>query len=254
MRRNFAELGETVRNRAFVILMLASVCGYANQGIGYALSNYLYTYVWGLKGPVLVYLTVALFIGVVAAFVAAPRIGKRTSKPGAGTVAVVLGALFATAPYWLRLVGVFPEPGSPMLLPVLLCFSAGSTACNVTAFILAASMMADVVEDSEAKTGRRSEGVFFAGSFFVQKCTSGIGIAAAGLILSIAGFPEHATPGRVPEGTLDRLTLIFAANYLVIALLAAFFFSRFPFGRNEHDARIARLAGDAAVDGGLGRP
>jgi GPH family glycoside/pentoside/hexuronide:cation symporter len=99
-----------------------------------------------------------------------------------------------------------------------------------------------VVEDSEAKTGRRSEGVFFAGSFFVQKCTSGIGIFFAGMILAVAGFPAKATPGTVPVETIDRLTLIYAGLYIVLACVSAFFFSRFPFGRVEHEARLARLA------------
>ena len=110
-------------------------------------------------------------------------------------------------------------------------------------------MMADVVEDSEAQTGRRSEGVFFAGSFFVQKCTSGIGIFAAGLILSLADFPEAAKPGQVSVETIDRLTGIFIAVYLTLGGIAAFMFTRFPFGRAEHEARLARLVGAPGIDG-----
>ncbi len=242
LRENFRELGQTVRNRAFAVLMLASLCAYTNQGIGYALSNYLYSYVWGFKGAVFAYLTVSLFAGVVVAFVVAPRLGKRGGKPRIAMAAVLLGGTIQTLPYWLRLAGAFPEVGSRALLPVLFgCFIL-STACNVSAFILGASMMADVVEDSEIRTGRRSEGVFFAGSFFVQKCTSGVGIFAAGSILAIAGFPDKATPGQVPVATIDRLTLIYAVIYVAVACLSAFCFTRFPFGRAEHDARLSRLA------------
>ncbi len=100
-------------------------------------------------------------------------------------------------------------------------------------------MMADVVEDSEVRTGLRSEGVFFAGSFFVQKCTSGLGIFIAGMILAVAGFPEKATPGMVPTETIDRLTIIFIAIYATLATIAATLFLRFPFGRAEHEARVA---------------
>ena len=248
MRENFAELAETVRNRAFAVLMLASVCAYTLQGVSYAMSNYLYSFVWRFAGPVFAYLTMALFAGVVLAFVVAPRVGKRMSKPRAAMTAVLLGATLNTAPYWLRLLGVFPEVGEAALLPVLFAFFIAGTACNVSSFILGASMMADVAEDSEAKTGRRSEGVFFAGSFFVQKCTSGIGIFAAGTILAVAGFPAKAMPGTVRVETLDRLTLTYAALYVLLAGTAAFFFTRFPFGRAEHDARLARLAGAAVVD------
>ncbi|MCK8456667.1 MFS transporter [Sphingomonas faeni] len=242
LRDSFAELRETVKNRAFAILMAAGVCAYTIQGISYAMSNYLYIYVWGFKGPTFVYLTIALFSGVFLAFLAAPRLGKSASKPKAAMTAVLCGAALNTSPYWLRMLGVFPEVGESMLLPTLFGFFILGTASNVTGFILGASMMADVVEDSEAKTGRRSEGVFFAGSFFVQKCTSGIGIFFAGMILAVAGFPAKATPGTVPVGTIDRLTLIYAGLYIALACVSAFFFSRFPFGRVEHEARLARLA------------
>ncbi len=248
LRDSFAELRETVKNRAFAILMAAGVCAYTIQGISYAMSNYLYIYVWGFKGPTFVYLTIALFSGVFLAFLAAPRLGKSASKPKAAMTAVLCGAALNTSPYWLRMLGVFPEVGESTLLPMLFGFFILGTASNVTGFILGASMMADVVEDSEAKTGRRSEGVFFAGSFFVQKCTSGIGIFFAGMILAVAGFPAKATPGTVPVGTIDRLTLIYAGLYIALACVSAFFFSRFPFGRVEHEARLARLAGAPSLD------
>jgi GPH family glycoside/pentoside/hexuronide:cation symporter len=226
LRESFAELRETVKNRAFAILMAAGLCAYTIQGISYAMSNYLYIYVWGFKGPIFVYLTIALFSGVFLAFLAAPRLGKSASKPKAAMFAVLLGAVLNTAPYWLRMLGVFPEVGESTLLPMLFGF-----------FILGTAS-----KDSEAKTGRRSEGVFFAGSFFVQKCTSGIGIFFAGMILAVAGFPAKATPGTVPVATIDRLTLIYAGLYIALACVSAYFFSRFPFGRVEHEARLARLA------------
>ncbi len=172
------------------------------QGISYAMSTYLYTYVWGFQGVVFVYATVALFGGVLVAFVAAPRIGKQMSKPRAAAGAVAIGATLNIAPYALRLLHVLPDVGQPALLPILLVFFAAATACNVSAFILGASMMADVVEDSEMRTGRRSEGVFFAGSFFVQKCTSGIGIFLAGVIRRSPASPKGGARHRT--GWNDR--------------------------------------------------
>lgn len=243
-RRNLAELGETLKNRAFLILMLAGLFAYANQGMSYALSNYNYTYVWGFSGSaVFATLTATLFSGVVIAFVVAPRLGHRFGKKQAATAALLLGVVFQTGPYWLRAAGLFPAVGQPALLPLLFGSMALATAGGVGSFILAASMMADVVEDSEARTGRRSEGVFFAGAFLVQKCTSGLGIFLAGTILGLAGFPERATPATVTPAVVDRLTLIYAATYAVLALLAAIMFWRFPFGRAEHEARLARLTG-----------
>jgi GPH family glycoside/pentoside/hexuronide:cation symporter len=150
----------------------------------------------------------------------------------------------------LRLAGLFPEPGNPVLVPLLLAIFTVNATCSVSSTILGASMMADVVEHSEDETGRRSEGVFFAGAFFVQKCTSGLGIFVAGSILAIAGFPEAAQPGTVPVATVDRLTILFATLYLSLGFAAAFFYRRFPFGKDEHLARVERLAGGAPAQAG----
>ncbi len=248
LRDSFRDIGATLKNRAFVTLMLAGICAYTAQGLVYALSNYLYSFVWGLRGMKFVLLSLSLFAGVACAFVVAPRIGAKLSKPRAAAVAALTSVVFGTAPYWLRLAGLFPAVGDPALLPVLFTLVAMGTAFSVTAYILGASMLADVVEDAEQRTGRRSEGMFFAGGFFVQKCTSGIGIFVCGLILAAAGFPEKAVPGQVPVAVLDRLTLIYASCYVVFAILASFFYSRFPFGRREHELRMARLAGAPVVD------
>ncbi|TGX52909.1 MFS transporter [Sphingomonas gei] len=242
---NFRELRESVRNRAFLILMAAGICYYSAQGINFALSNYLYAHVWGFHGADFQWLGLILLIGVVGAFLIAPRIAKRTGKPAAGMAFMIAAAILLTLPYWLRLAGLFPAPGNLLLVPLLLSIFTVNATCSVSSTILGASMMADVVEHSEVETGRRSEGVFFAGAFFVQKCTSGLGIFVAGSILAIAGFPEAAKPGSVPGETIDRLTILFATLYLSLGFAAAFFYRRFPFGKAEHLARVEQLAGSA---------
>ena len=245
---SLSELWQTMHNRGFVILMLAGVCAYTNQGINYALSTYFYNYVWQFAPWALGLLPFALMVGATAAFLIAPQVGKRTSKPRAAFWFVAAGTLSMVTPYLLRFAGALPPIGSGALAAVLFAIFILTTTFNVSAFILGASMMADVVEDSQARTGRRNEGVFFAGSFFVQKCTSGIGIAGAGVLLILARFPQGAKAGTVPVATLDRLTLLYIAVYAVIAVLAALLFRRFPFGRVEHEARLARLASAGAID------
>ena len=103
-------------------------------------------------------------------------------------------------------------------------------------------MMSDVVEASEEKTGRREEGLFFAGALFMQKCATGIGIFVTGLILTAAQFPERAVPGHVAQVALDRLTLLFIIVTLAISTISALIFLCFPFGEAEHAARLVTLA------------
>jgi GPH family glycoside/pentoside/hexuronide:cation symporter len=217
--------------------------------VSYALSNYFYNYVWQFSGNALKILPFTLLFGATVAFVIAPRVGRMTTKPRAACGFVIGAVFFHTMPYWLRFAGLIPPSGSSLQLPVLFVIFATATALSVSSFILGASMMADVVEDSQMRTGRRNEGVFFAGSFFVQKCTSGIGIFAAGALLWLADFPTGAKPGQVPVAAIDHLTLFFMLIYATLGLCAALLFTRFPFGRAEHDARLASMAAAAEREG-----
>ncbi|WP_010545527.1 MFS transporter [Sphingomonas elodea] len=245
LRRSLAELFETLRNPAFLMLMGAGLCYFTAQGISFSMSNYLYAHVWRFDSTAFELLGGTLFLGVLLAFVLAPRLARRLGKPGAATLALVLAVLLLTAPYLLRLGGAFPAPGSPWLLPLLFAIFTVNATFAVSSTMLGASMLADVVEHSEVTTGRRSEGVFFAGFFFVQKCSSGLGIFLTGLILSLTGFPDGAAPGTVPTLVVDRFTLLFCCVYLSLAGTAAFFYRRFPFGKAEHAARLAQLGARA---------
>ncbi len=248
LAQNMRDMVETLKNKAFAVLMLAGLCAYTGQGIIYAISNYVASFVWRFQGMTFLYYSITLFAGVGVAFVVAPAVGRRGSKPKTAAYASTISALLGTAPYWLRLAGWFPAVGDPWLLPLVFAFAGLATAAGVTAYITGASMLADVVEESEVRTGRRSEGLFFAGGFFIQKCTSGVGIFVTGLILAAAGFPAKAVPGQVPVATLDRLTAIFGACYLLFYCLAGVFYARFPFGRGEHEARLAQLAAAGVLE------
>ena len=242
LRQALRELIESVNNRAFAILMLAGLCAYTCQGISYALSNYLYSYVWRFEGATFAILPISLFLGVIISFLIAPRVAKRIGKPLTARLFIVIGALLMCSPYALRLLGVFPAFDDPIILYVLFAIFTLQTGFLVSTFMLSASMMADVVEHSEEQTGRRSEGVFYSGAFFVQKCTSGVGIFIAGSILAFAAFPTGANPAEVPVEVIDRLTMIYIGIYLSVASLGAWLFGRFPFGKDEHHARVQAMA------------
>lgn len=239
---HFAELGATVKNRAFLILMAAGPCYYSAQGVSFALSSYLYAHVWRFEGQDFTIIAFSLLVGAFFAFLVAPRASRRLGKPVAATWLMAAAAFWVALPYVLRLAGLFPAPGTPWLLPALFAIYAANVTCSIAATILGASMMADVVEQSEIETGRRNEGVFFAGAFFVQKCCSGLGIWATGMLLDLVAFPAAARPGQVPAATVDRLTILFFVLYAVLAFAAAALYRAFPFGKADHEARLAALA------------
>ncbi|MFM9979000.1 MAG: MFS transporter [Sphingomonadaceae bacterium] len=252
-RQSFAELGEALRetlaNRAFLVLMASGMLAYTAQGISFALSNYLLGFVWQLKANEFVIYALVLLAGVGVAFALVTPVGQRLGKARASAIFYATAAALIVAPYVLRLLGLFPPPGSPAMLPAFLVFAGASTATGVAAFMTGASMMSDVVEASEETTGRREEGLFFAGALFMQKCSSGAGILITGLLLSLAAFPDGARPGAVPVAVLDWLTILFCAVYVALVWSSALLVLRFPFGKVEHDARLAKLAVAATEKG-----
>ena len=239
---HFGELGRTVKNRPFLILMAAGLCYYCAQGVSFALSSYLYAHVWRFQNQDFTIIAFSLLVGAYFAFLVAPRVSRRLGKPKAAMGLMAAAAFWVALPYVLRLAGMFPEPGTPWMLPALFTIYAANVTCSIGATILGASMMADVVEQSEIETGRRNEGVFFAGAFFVQKCCSGLGIWASGMLLDLVSFPASAKPGQVPVEAVDRLTILFSVLYAVLAFAAAGLYRIFPFGKAEHEARVAALA------------
>lgn len=243
------ELRETLSNRAFIVLMIAGTFGYVNQGVGFAISQYNLNYVWQLgSGQLLIYAG-ALFTGMVAIFFAVMPIVRALGKVRASATLAVLSAAFVSSSYVLRLLGLFPDPGDPMSLPLFLTLNTIGTSLGIGALMIGASMMSDVVEASEEATGRREEGLFFSGALLMQKASTGLGIFIVGWILQIAQFPEKAIVGTVPVEIIDRYTLIWIVVTLLLGAGAAIASLRFPFGEDEHKARLEKLAAATAQRG-----
>jgi len=241
-RETVREMRQALSNRAFIILMISGVFGYTNGGLGFAISQYNLNYVWQLTPTQLTIYALSLFAGVIAIFFAVNPIGRALGKVRASATLLMLGSIFVCSSYVLRLLGLFPAVGDPMLLPVFLMLNTIGTSLGTGGIIIAASMMSDVVEASEEVTGRREEGLFFAGALFMQKTASGLGIFIVGLLLAAAEFPEKAIVGGVPADVLDRLTLYFVIATMTLTAIAALAILRFPFGEAEHRARVAKLA------------
>ena len=229
-------------NKAFAVLMLTMIFAFTNQGLNFSMTLYVYPHIWGFSSQLMVLFPFALLLSAIIAFYSAPRLSKRYGKKETATALSIIYLVFGTAPYWLRYFRIFPENDSTMLIPLLLGFIIVATASGICTFMIGQSMLADIVEDNEAKTGERTEGLFFAGWFFVQKSVTGVGIFLTGSIISIIGFPEQAIQGEVPIAVLDNLALFFAIGVVILGSLATFFISRFPFGQAEHEARLNALS------------
>ena len=245
--RTFHAILGTLSNKAFLVLFLTGICTYTNQGLTFALATYFNTYLWEFGSQVLVIYTIAVLLGVVLAFGFVRRLSRRVGKKRAGMWCVAIYPVIAAAPMLGRVTDVMPANGTLILLPLLMGLTALAQVFGVGVAIMLASMMADVVEDAQARSGERREGIFFAGSFFMQKCVSGFGLFLTGAILTAVAFPIHAVPGKVGKDVLDNLVLVYCGLMAVFSLIALFVLSKFPLGGEaEHRQRLERLAETAS--------
>src|SRR3546814_12251877 len=88
--------------------------------------------------------------------------------------------VFWVTPFVLRHLHLWPVEGSVASTAGLFVFFFLANLFSVAVMISGGSMIADIVEASEVQTGRRSEGTFFAGNFFIQKCATGVGMLVTG--------------------------------------------------------------------------
>lgn len=238
----FAELKESFSHPAFLVLLVGGGLAYTSQGITFSLSNYLYLFVWRFSPADLSLYPWVLFASVVTCFLTLGPLHKRWGKRDTAMATAVIGAAFWVTPFFLRWQGLWPQVGTPASTWPLFALFFLSNLFSVAAMISASSMVADVVEASEEKTGRRSEGAFFAGNMFMAKCATGLGIFATGQMLAFAGLPEKAKPGQVDPAVIDTLSLTYAVTVAVFAVLIALVLRRFPITRADHEARLAALA------------
>ena len=237
----FAEAKVTLSNRAFLWLVSAAVFGLINQGLTFALTNYQLGFLWQLKQMEMLYYALILFTTVIVAFIIVPPLSARLGKKNAAILLAMISMTFTAGLYGSWLLDLVPgAPNNPSIL-FMFALVAMTNSAAVGMMMLTSSMMADVVEASQQETGRRSEGLFFAGYFFMQKCAVGIGTFAAGMILTFADFPQNAEPGRVDVAVLDGLALYYMGTVLTFGIIGVLVLRHFPISRESHNERLRVL-------------
>jgi GPH family glycoside/pentoside/hexuronide:cation symporter len=241
-RRIRRELRETLGNRSFIALFVSAIFSSMAAGISTSLNIYFNTFFWEFSSEQIGLLTIPLFLSAVLALILAPRISERFGKKRAAIGVAGVAFLGAPLPIALRLLGLFPENGTDLLFGTLLTFNAIEVTLIIIAAILVSSMVADIVEDSELKTGRRSEGLFFAARSFAQKAVHGVGTFSATLILAAIEFPKGAEPGEVSVETIRNLGLVYVPVLAIVYLLALGFLTAYKISRETHFENLERLS------------
>ena len=237
----FAEIFETISNPSFRALFLATLFGLLASGVSASLNQYINGYFWGFTTTQTAGLTMAVYISAVLALIVAPVAGRLMGKKRAALIIGVLAFTIAPAPVFARLLGLMPPNGSDALYSIVLSVTIVDLALIIATQMLMGSMVADIVEDSEVQTGRRSEGVFYAGISFIRKLAQASGVFVATLVLTLAGIREGATPDQVSGDALTSLGWGYAVTLLAAWTLMLLCVSFYRISRESHEANLQQL-------------
>ncbi|TNE57233.1 MAG: sugar transporter [Sphingomonadales bacterium] len=240
--RIFREMYETLSEKSFIALFFAMVFGSISTGLAASLGFIILNYFWGFSEFQIFIWTATVFFAALLGFLIAPWSGRKFGKKKATILLGVVAFTLAPAPVILRLFDLMPENGDPMLFPTVLIVNVIDLSLIIALQAVIYSMVADLVESNQVKTGRRSEGVYYAAITFTRKTTQGLGVFAGGIILSAIAFPEAADPATVDADTLWWLGALYAPSLLVIWGVMLFCVSRYKIDKRSHEENLRQLS------------
>ncbi|MFC3077427.1 MFS transporter [Phenylobacterium terrae] len=236
------EVAHTLSNRSFAILLASGTLLAIATGLKGALELYFEAYFWEFTPDQLALITgggiVASALGVTLAPIVSRTLGKKRGALIVWTISLTL----ASAPIALRLAGLMPPNGSDALLYIMIGESVFQGTAALTTGILLSSMLADVVEDSEVRTGRRSEGLLFSADSLLKKTVSGLGVFTSGLLLTFVGFPQDAKPGQVDPEVIRNMAAVYLPIVITLYLAAIATLFAFRLDKSAHEENLRKLA------------
>ncbi|MGB3710880.1 MAG: MFS transporter [Erythrobacter sp.] len=242
----FAEIADAFKERAFLIFAAGGLAAYISQGMTFSITQYVNNYIWQFGERGFQLYPAVLFASVILMFLIVGPLHKHFGKPRSAAGGVIVAFVFYFAPYAFLLAGMWPEPGTTLSTALVLFLLVFANTAGVVGIISATSMVAEIVEAFEERTGKRAEGTFYSGNWLVQKCATGGGILLTGLIVQSLGIEQGTPQDEVSQDVVLQLALLYMLVSAVLVVVAAYFLARFPITRAQHEARVAAKSRRAA--------
>lgn len=250
LAKAFSEIFEAFRERAFVIFAAGALAAHVSTGLSLSITLYVTRYVWQFSETAFKLYPAVLGLSVVLMFVLVGPLHRRFGKPMSGAVGSLVTLGIAGTPYALFLAGLWPATGSVLSTGLFMGFMVAANTAGVITIISATSMVAEIVEAFEERTGKRAEGTFYAGNWLVTKSATGGGILLTSLIVEVVGLAPGTAQADVAPDVVRNLAIAYMVVAAALTLWAAFWLARFPISRADHDARLAaRMARERSLAG-----
>ncbi len=215
-------LRRLAEHRSYRLLATLFVTARVSVDVAGAMLIFYFTY-W-VRRPEDFSLAMGLMLGgVVVSLPLWMRLARATDKRNV----FVAGALWWSA----MLVGIFAyEPDQPRWL--VLAFAGLAGIGYGVADLIPWSMLGDVIDEDELESGERREGLYAGFFTFLRKLGGAAGVAAAGIVLDLAGFVRGAdAQGDASLWAIRALAAVLPIAFLLLASVIAL---RYPIGRARH--------------------
>ena len=183
----FKQIYRSLKNRNFAALFSYGLFMGSAAGLGAALYLYNVTYFFEFTGFEVAITAYAVLFSPLAAGLLQPSSVVLVKKPPPSSCSW-RGWCYIQYLTFACLLAFGQSLAPTASIAIYTAFIFTEVVFGIISAVMLDSMMADVVEDSETHTNRRSEGLFFATRNFAGKFVSASGIIFAGIIVSAVGL------------------------------------------------------------------
>jgi len=215
-----SQIKHVLRNRPFVQYMIMSTIISISFTLLTSLLPYYLTY--HLKMADQISFVMFVMLATIGVFLLPWRYAARKMSKGP---AYALGLAIAC----VAILGAFflpPEP-TPLIYAVAFVAGLGFSA----QYVFPWSMIPDVIEVDQARTGERHEGIYFGVNSFLGKLTGALGIAASGWALKLYGYVPNVA--QTPHA-LFGIRFFFAVVPVIAFAVALPLLIWYPINRKNH--------------------
>jgi Na+/melibiose symporter-like transporter len=241
--RVLRETRDALKNRSFRALFAGLVLFAVLSGVQGTLLIHMGTHFYVMTSNQIQLYVIAIIVGSACGTLFARVLNHLIDKKPTMFVAVFLGTTFTGIPPLLWVLGLLPPSTDPRMMWIILSFAGLGAFFGIQSGTTGASIMADIADEHELTMGRRQEGIFFGAISFSGKAAHGLGLAVAGFVIDMIGFPTQAQLGSVPHDVLVKLGIFYGPVVWFLSMFAMLFYTGIRINRK----RLAEIQTELAI-------
>lgn len=238
----YRDILKAFSNRNYVFLMLALFALSLMLGLRGGMYTYMVTYYWEFTAVEFGNLVlVGSLFGYLVGFFLTAHIHGRFDKRATTVTTALLISIFPAMPVILRLLGFFPENGSPWLFWCLAGFGALGAVAGSILNISVMSALADIADENALKYGVRQEGILYSARTFFAKLDTSLGTGIAAVALKLLEFPDNAKPGQVDPDTIRWMGIVESPLAILPGVIAAVLYAQYRIDKSSYKETRRKL-------------